>query len=918
MAAHEDGWLAQARARVGTPINDKWTIDALLGAGGMATVFAATHRNGSRAALKVLHPELARDDSVRERFLREGRIANRIDHPSVVQITDDDTSDLGEVFLVMELLEGETLEAFIRREGGKLELDQSLRIFDPVLDLLGKAHELGIIHRDIKPENIFITSSGAVKVLDFGIARFREQRGGVEATRQGTALGTPSFMAPEQALGLGDIVDGRADLFSVGACLYLMLSGTRLLEGRAENEAFVLAATQAAPSIATVAEDLPVEIVSFVDKALAYERNNRFADASTMRTELRGLLAAAQAGRLTTSKRAAGLVVRGDDLTEDDSHTSAEDKAQLVKRMQNIWKLLGMFVSSTRQYGWNHPESGRHLEAAFQETLEALTLAPEGVRWDITPYAFVYEGTPIWEPERAPFDRMPFQLFGDGLRKVQLRPGIVEQELRDLVAVLMKDPASGGPSEDDAITGLWDRHFEHVAYLAIDSFAEGDAEDRDAFEKECDEIANQALEFAELDSIFEHESLEARAQEMNLASAMEGAAESAAALAMDQNTRAALGAQLAQSTEQWTERYVECFARGYLDALSSDGVEPIAAGLREWTRDQITLFNYPLAFGMFGAIADTMKLIEPDAGSSYEKQIASAMFPPSSLGAIITKLTEDRHGKGGDSEPLDSKLVRGLERVLLLSEDGSLVPLICDRLEASHGTILGRILSGYLKTWASGNEEELGARLHSARAEIALELIGVLAELDSEGAVDALATGFQSSEAEVRLEALKSFPERGAPKLSESLGFLLKDPEGPIREEALRLVARFNLRAVGPEIVRFIASPEFHTRSIDERSLWLETLASLNPARAESLAIEILTTWKFIPRAEHEQTRIAAAEALARFGSRHALEPIQTTTRKRWWNTPPVREASERALQAISERNAEALAERSSISMERD
>lgn len=914
----ENVTMDEAYARVGTQLNAKWTIDALLGSGGMATVYAASHRNGSRAALKVLHAELARDSAIRERFLREGKIANRIDHPSVVQIMDDDVSDQGEAFLVMELLEGETLESRIRHKGGKLPIEEIFRIFDPVLDLLSRAHDAQIIHRDVKPENIFVTKTGAIKLLDFGVARFREQQVAAGATRQGTALGTPSFMAPEQALGLGDLVDGRADLFSVGACIYTALSGARLHQGRGENEAFVLAATQAAPSVANVAPELPVEIVAFIDRALAYERNTRFSDASAMRAEMRALLEALESGRLTSNtKRAAGLVVKGDQMDGDEGATSVEAKAYVAKRMKNVWKLLGMFVASTRQYGWNHPESARHLQTAFAEAVETLASHPDAVRWEVTPYAFLYEGTPIWEPDRAPFDRMPFQLFADGLRRVQLKPGLTEQELRDLVAVLMRDASKQG--EDDAITSLWDRHFEHVAYLAIDSFAEGDAEDRDAFEKECANLAGQALELARIDKDWDERSLEAKAGQVNLVASLKQAAESAAALAVDPATRAALAAQLTQSTDRLTERYVESFAQGYLDAQRAGDVEILMAALREWTADQITLQNYPLAFGMFNAIAETLSVLEPANAQAHQKQVARAMFPTSSLGAIVKKIaSEPKNRESMPDSKLDETLATGVERVLDLLGDDSLFSVACSNLDNANGTPLGRVLFAYLKKWAAGNEATLGNMLGSSTIETSVALVQMLAELGTPASASAMHQGLRSPQVPVRVETLKMLPAGSPDALSEDLLFLLEDSELAVREETLRVIAKLKAKAVGPALVRFIDSPAFHTRSIEERRAWLETLAILNPARAESLASEILTSWKMFPKSDQEQTRVAAAEALAQFGSRHVLEAVQAAAKKRWWNTPPVREAAERALQAITERGARSSGSRTSILPERE
>src|SRR5580700_2354034 len=278
----------RARARVGLTINNKYRIDSLLGVGGMASVYAATHRNGTRKALKILHTEFARDQGITDRFLREGYVANKIEHRGRVAIDDDGVTEAGEPFLVMELLEGETAQQLWKRKGRKLPIDEALWIAAELCDTLEGFHQQGIIHRDIKPANVFVTRENVVKLLDFGVARMRDAGG--EKTRAGTALGTPSFMAPEQAMGLAEGVDGRADLFSIGAMLYALLAGQRLHQGRTDNEAFILAATTPAPSLARIAPDMPVDVVSLVDKALAWDMRNCFDDAAAMRDECLRLL----------------------------------------------------------------------------------------------------------------------------------------------------------------------------------------------------------------------------------------------------------------------------------------------------------------------------------------------------------------------------------------------------------------------------------------------------------------------------------------------------------------------------------------------------------------------------------------------------------------------------------------------------
>jgi serine/threonine protein kinase len=260
----------------------------------MASVYASTHRNGTRKALKILHAEFALDRAITERFLREGYVANKVDHRGRVAIDDNGVTEAGEPFLVMELLEGETVLQLWKRKGRKIPVDEGLWIAAELCDALRGFHAQGIIHRDIKPANIFVTRENVVKLLDFGLARMREasveQQTREQQTRAGTALGTPSFMAPEQAMGLLDGVDGRADIFSIGATLYSLLSGTRLHQGRTDNDACILAATTPAPSLARIAPDLPVEVISLVDKALAWDRRNRFETVEVMRDECVRLL----------------------------------------------------------------------------------------------------------------------------------------------------------------------------------------------------------------------------------------------------------------------------------------------------------------------------------------------------------------------------------------------------------------------------------------------------------------------------------------------------------------------------------------------------------------------------------------------------------------------------------------------------
>ena len=276
----------EAGKRVGQTLNGKWTIERLLGVGGMAAVYAARHRNASTAAVKVLHPSYAHDPTTRARFLREGYVANTVGHPGAVKVLDDDNSEDGGAFLVMELLEGETVQARADRKGGHLPVDQVLSIADQLLDVLSAAHDKGILHRDIKPDNIFLTTKSRLKVLDFGIARLRDSSS-VSSTSTGMMMGTPAFMAPEQALGKADRLGPATDVWAVGATMFTLLTGRYVHEGESANEYLVNAATKRAPALRSLAPEIPEPIAAIIDRALSFDIADRWPDARSFQAAIR-------------------------------------------------------------------------------------------------------------------------------------------------------------------------------------------------------------------------------------------------------------------------------------------------------------------------------------------------------------------------------------------------------------------------------------------------------------------------------------------------------------------------------------------------------------------------------------------------------------------------------------------------------
>ncbi len=267
----------------GRLLGGRYRVRRLLGAGGMGAVYEGVQEDlQRRVAIKVLlgSEKVDRDDLLR--FRQEALTASQLGHPNIIQVTDFQAMPGEPPFLVMELVEGEPLRSLLERER-TLPVPRATFITTQILTALAAAHGVGIIHRDIKPPNIFLTRTPVladlVKVLDFGIAKAPQLAGGFR-TGPGAILGTPAYMAPEQALGTE--VDHRADLYAVGACLFEMLAGRRPFAGNTPGEILEKLVSTAAPPLLSVAPNVPPRLAQVVDRALSRGPKERFSSAMEM------------------------------------------------------------------------------------------------------------------------------------------------------------------------------------------------------------------------------------------------------------------------------------------------------------------------------------------------------------------------------------------------------------------------------------------------------------------------------------------------------------------------------------------------------------------------------------------------------------------------------------------------------------
>jgi serine/threonine protein kinase len=280
--------LMDPASRIGSVLAGKYKLEGLLGTGGMGAVYEALHLGvQKRFAIKVLRPEAFADEASRSRFTKEAQAAAKIEHPNVVSVFDVGETEDSAPFMVMEILRGRSL--FDALDGGAFEVTRAVHVACEMLSALDCAHRVGIVHRDVKPANVFLVDepdgSTSVKVLDFGVAKFTDASDEASLTQSGAIVGTPLYMAPEQFLADRE-VDGRADVWAVGATLFQMLTDRPVHLTTSATAAAAKVVSEPAPLVRSIRPDVDEELSNIVAKALSIQRNLRFASAREMKEAL--------------------------------------------------------------------------------------------------------------------------------------------------------------------------------------------------------------------------------------------------------------------------------------------------------------------------------------------------------------------------------------------------------------------------------------------------------------------------------------------------------------------------------------------------------------------------------------------------------------------------------------------------------
>jgi len=279
----------------GQTIAGKYRLNRMIGTGGMASVWSATNIFTEREfAIKFMLPQMARTPEAARRFLLEAKVSARINHPNIIEVIDVGQAEDGSLFLVMELLTGQSLDVAIRRQSPPMRVADFVIILRDCARALAAAHKSGVIHRDLKPTNIFLHKDrdghGIAKILDFGVSKILEEEKNTALTVAGTVLGSPLYMSPEQAMGAAGI-DGRTDIFAFGSIMFEALTGTRAYDAPNFNALIVTIATQQPRSIDVAASHLPESLRSIVRDCMVTDKNKRLASFDVIADRLQATLA---------------------------------------------------------------------------------------------------------------------------------------------------------------------------------------------------------------------------------------------------------------------------------------------------------------------------------------------------------------------------------------------------------------------------------------------------------------------------------------------------------------------------------------------------------------------------------------------------------------------------------------------------
>lgn len=933
--------LEEIKSRLGTRVG-RWTLNKVLGLGASAAVYRGHSDQTANVAIKILHSKYIHSAIVRKRFLREQEILQQIKHPNVLQIFSTDVTPQDEPYIVMELLVGMTLDKIMRKRKKPFSISEVYESIRPVLEVLITCHDRDIIHRDLKPANIFLTREKTIKLLDFGVARFHDD--GVHLTRDGTALGTPAFMSPEQASGHLNRLDARSDVFSVGATMHYLLSNVYLHEGRTADETFIKAAATPAPSLARRAPEMNLEMVRLVDKAVAWDPDHRWQTAHEMLEQLniayRNIRDAQAAAKL---KRATGQLPQ---VTRPALHTLSSPDASMapwmdasqspvrstpdgvpqfnpqhnasapaqpgandeIKTLRHAFDAIDRMLETMLQYGITHSMAVQRASETFDYLRNAIERAPEQkLSWHVLPYSFEYKQQTIWEPD-PPNDGIPYRLFTHGLRRFELNNKLNRREFDQLITLMLIDPEHDLAPEDDLASALWDLQLKGVDVQLMTTFLFSDRREQQTFQLDYAQRATSI----EQDIMREVQSERERIK-LLLSLGHDALAEAEALVvinpAKDSDNKPQMDwpEQLEENLlrlrrahhrqrHTWLKRVEIVMQQMLRDMLKEGDIEGAKAPIKELIYRMLTGQRAVEALHIIDVVLHTLPLL------NQQQQWLKSLMSPQTFELLLTQLglyDPQIH----DEPPLDDAGNEALLRLFPLLDGNYIRPLARGLPHFHIWPDLAQELDMWFRTQMVEHDSQLEDLFITSEEALAKSLFAKLQQHPHRAphwAVRALThehpevkvAGFQWLLAQEQHDLLQ--------KHSNTIDALLWDTRAPVRIRALQAISRTKWRSYIPHWIQRTKDNRFHHLPEQERTLNFNLLHELSPVAAEQAAQELVKETGVVKGQAFQQTRLVAVHWLGKHGamppSRDALLNAQ---KRRPWNPKDLQEAAKAALEAF-------------------
>lgn len=860
-------------ARLGRVIGGTWTLTSVAGVGGMATVYAAKTREGRDGALKILHPEFRGSPGIEHGFLREAAIMRSVQHDGVLRVLDEGRTKDGDPYFAMELLDGMSLTDFLEQQGGRLGLQESLLIGIQVLEILGSVHARGIIHRDVKPSNLFIMRNGVVKLLDFGVAMLPTDEHDEE---EGSRLGTPAYMPPEQAMNAARGVDARSDLFAAGATLYLLLSGEKIRDAATPEEVFVLAATTQPPSLARHAPDLPIGLIRAIDRSLAWNPQDRFETAEAFSDELATFLEGGE-GEDDAEQRK----LRRESLRSVLAKALAEGAASLEeilfgrRTMREYMRPFASVLVALHRQGWESDDTRAKFDILMDETQKTGKALGTGVIMTVRPHSFEYLGDCIWEPA-APLNEIPYVLFLGGFRTIRILPDIPRQEMVSYLNLLMLDPVRDLSPEDDLGSIFLETGFPHVDAELITSFDMTLLDEASNLDEQLAEV--RATIDAHLDS-------------------ERAALEEAAGMAQDFGARSVIEARAIEVriSDQPGQGNVRRIELGQIEKALSEHmgqtISRAARVLQAAVRDAWTERDEDLILDPLRELVDAMALQRRIPEIVGLVDILLRAVPPNTIPELIhgiihlralRKLVEEAES------PIeyDGRIYRALEmpafpEIISHAASAHFAPL-AELYVEEPTTATGQLLGGVLSQNTAGNEECIGGLLETAPPEAAETFLRGLIAHPTSAAMGTMRRAAKNPSERVRLLAMRGRVHLRDPSISEDFDAILRAQDGEVRTQALRIVREHSLSGLSGVLQAIALESRFHTLPLKERQVLLTTLLQVQSRVGEQTCMDLIRPDSLLPDAAHDPTRTLAAQLLGSLGSTPQIAEFLESEAKRF------------------------------------